>query len=184
MNSQSKPPLGPFPCPSPGKSCSRPSSDLSPALQIKYHEEFERSRMGPSPSEGSEPERRSSPESGGYRRAEQPHQQHQPHHGQPAANGEWGRAGAPLHTPDLRLGSGQIPVHGSAQIPVPETVLPSTSQFMDPPKSLFLDPPQSQFRIHLNPSLGSTQIPVQDLAKSQFMDPSTSQFGIHLKPSS
>ncbi|NXI33828.1 LASP1 protein, partial [Sterrhoptilus dennistouni] len=53
---------------------------------IKYHEEFERSRMGPSPSEGSEPERRGSPESGGYRRAEQPHQQHQPHHGQPAAN--------------------------------------------------------------------------------------------------
>ncbi|XP_059725186.1 LIM and SH3 domain protein 1 isoform X2 [Haemorhous mexicanus] len=49
---------------------------------IKYHEEFERSRMGPSPSEGSEPERRNSPESGGYRRAEQQQQQH---HGQPAA---------------------------------------------------------------------------------------------------
>ncbi|XP_056368231.1 LIM and SH3 domain protein 1 [Oenanthe melanoleuca] len=37
---------------------------------IKYHEEFERSRMGPVPSEGSEPERRNCPESGGYRRAE------------------------------------------------------------------------------------------------------------------
>ncbi|NXE70523.1 LASP1 protein, partial [Calcarius ornatus] len=49
---------------------------------IKYHEEFERSRMGPSPSEGSEPERRSSPESGAYRRAEQQQQQH---HGQPGA---------------------------------------------------------------------------------------------------
>ncbi|KFW81522.1 LIM and SH3 domain protein 1, partial [Manacus vitellinus] len=35
---------------------------------IKYHEEFERSRMGPSPSEGSEPERRNSQESSGYRR--------------------------------------------------------------------------------------------------------------------
>ncbi|XP_014740845.1 PREDICTED: LIM and SH3 domain protein 1 [Sturnus vulgaris] len=43
---------------------------------IKYHEEFERSRMGPSPSEGSEPERRNSQESSGYRRAEpQPQQQ-------------------------------------------------------------------------------------------------------------
>ncbi|NXP95742.1 LASP1 protein, partial [Passerina amoena] len=51
---------------------------------IKYHEEFERSRMGPSPSEGSEPERRNSPESGGYRRAEQQQQQH---HGQPGATG-------------------------------------------------------------------------------------------------
>ncbi|NXP62244.1 LASP1 protein, partial [Chloropsis cyanopogon] len=49
---------------------------------IKYHEEFERSRMGPSPSEGSEPERRNSQESGGYRRAEQPQQQH---HSQPGA---------------------------------------------------------------------------------------------------
>ncbi|NXQ66537.1 LASP1 protein, partial [Quiscalus mexicanus] len=47
---------------------------------IKYHEEFERSRMGPSPSEGSEPERRNSPESGAYRRAEQQQQQQ---HGQP-----------------------------------------------------------------------------------------------------
>nr|XP_054505468.1 LIM and SH3 domain protein 1 isoform X2 [Agelaius phoeniceus] len=50
--------------------------------QIKYHEEFERSRMGPSPSEGSEPERRNSPESGAYRRAEQQQQQQ---HGQPGA---------------------------------------------------------------------------------------------------
>uniref|UniRef100_H0YVC3 LIM and SH3 domain protein 1 n=1 Tax=Taeniopygia guttata TaxID=59729 RepID=H0YVC3_TAEGU len=49
---------------------------------IKYHEEFERSRMGPGPSEGSEPERRSSQESGGYRRAEQPQPQQ---HGQPGA---------------------------------------------------------------------------------------------------
>ncbi|NWH97547.1 LASP1 protein, partial [Tichodroma muraria] len=47
---------------------------------IKYHEEFERSRMGPSPSEGSEPERRNSQESSGYRRAEP-----QPQHGQPGA---------------------------------------------------------------------------------------------------
>ncbi|XP_032935018.1 LOW QUALITY PROTEIN: LIM and SH3 domain protein 1 [Catharus ustulatus] len=50
---------------------------------IKYHEEFERSRMGPSPSEGSEPERRGSPESGGYRRAEPQQQQQQL--GQPGA---------------------------------------------------------------------------------------------------
>ncbi|XP_029821716.1 LIM and SH3 domain protein 1 [Manacus vitellinus] len=50
--------------------------------QIKYHEEFERSRMGPSPSEGSEPERRNSQESSGYRRPAE--QQHQPsHHVQP-----------------------------------------------------------------------------------------------------
>ncbi|NWS28085.1 LASP1 protein, partial [Polioptila caerulea] len=37
---------------------------------IKYHEEFERSRMGPSPGEAAEPERRNSQESSGYRRAE------------------------------------------------------------------------------------------------------------------
>ncbi|NXS10320.1 LASP1 protein, partial [Neodrepanis coruscans] len=50
---------------------------------IKYHEEFERSRMGPSPSEGSEPERRNSQESSSYRRPAE--QQHQPsHHIQPA----------------------------------------------------------------------------------------------------
>ncbi|NXU92918.1 LASP1 protein, partial [Xiphorhynchus elegans] len=49
---------------------------------IKYHEEFERSRMGPSPGEGCEPERRNSQESPGYRRP--PEQQHQPPHlGQP-----------------------------------------------------------------------------------------------------
>ncbi|NWS83195.1 LASP1 protein, partial [Toxostoma redivivum] len=47
---------------------------------IKYHEEFERSRMGPSPSEGAEPERRNSQESSGYRRAEP-----QPQLGQPGA---------------------------------------------------------------------------------------------------
>ncbi|NXH48544.1 LASP1 protein, partial [Dicaeum eximium] len=49
---------------------------------IKYHEEFERSRMGPGPSEGSEPEpRRNSQESSGYRRVEQ----QQPQLGQPGA---------------------------------------------------------------------------------------------------
>ncbi|NXI00979.1 LASP1 protein, partial [Pachycephala philippinensis] len=57
------------------------------SLQIKYHEEFERSRMGPSPSEGSEPERRNSQESSGYRREQQQPQ----HHGQPGAPGEAGR---------------------------------------------------------------------------------------------
>lgn len=40
---------------------------------IKYHEEFERSRMGPSPSEAPEPERRNSPESGGFRREQPQH---------------------------------------------------------------------------------------------------------------
>ncbi|XP_071433642.1 LIM and SH3 domain protein 1 isoform X2 [Pithys albifrons albifrons] len=50
---------------------------------IKYHEEFERSRMGPSPAEVSEPERRNSPESSGYRRAEQPQQ---PQHVQPSSS--------------------------------------------------------------------------------------------------
>ncbi|NWX78726.1 LASP1 protein, partial [Alca torda] len=50
---------------------------------IKYHEEFERSRMGPSPSEGAELERRNSQESSNYRRpAEQQHQP--PHHVQPS----------------------------------------------------------------------------------------------------
>ncbi|KAI1230359.1 LIM and SH3 domain protein 1, partial [Lamprotornis superbus] len=44
--------------------------------QDQISNEFERSRMGPSPSEGSEPERRNSQESSGYRRAEaQPQQQ-------------------------------------------------------------------------------------------------------------
>ncbi|KFV84504.1 LIM and SH3 domain protein 1, partial [Struthio camelus australis] len=52
------------------------------SLQIKYHEEFERSRMGPSPSEGTELERRNSQESTNYRR---PAEQNQPpHHVQPS----------------------------------------------------------------------------------------------------
>ncbi|NWX53802.1 LASP1 protein, partial [Promerops cafer] len=70
---------------------------------IKYHEEFERSRMGPGPSEGSEPERRNSQESSGYRRAEQQQQ-----HGQPGT-GEAGRPGGFLHPPHPRAGSTQIP---------------------------------------------------------------------------
>ncbi|XP_074018930.1 LIM and SH3 domain protein 1 isoform X2 [Numenius arquata] len=45
---------------------------------IKYHEEFERSRMGPSPGEGAELERRNSQESTNYRRAGE--QQQQPSH--------------------------------------------------------------------------------------------------------
>ncbi|XP_009885392.1 PREDICTED: LIM and SH3 domain protein 1 [Charadrius vociferus] len=60
---------------------------------IKYHEEFERSRMGPSPSEGAELERRNSQESSNYRRPAE--QQHQPsHHVQPSnpALPTWGRA--------------------------------------------------------------------------------------------
>ncbi|NXX98001.1 LASP1 protein, partial [Centropus bengalensis] len=52
---------------------------------IKYHEEFERSRMGPSPSEGAEPERRNSQESTGYRRPAE--QQQPPHHVQPSNAG-------------------------------------------------------------------------------------------------
>lgn len=53
-------------------------------LQIKYHEEFEKSRMGPSGGEGMEPERRDSQESSSYRRpAEQ-----QPHHIPTSAPGE------------------------------------------------------------------------------------------------
>nr|XP_012307346.1 LIM and SH3 domain protein 1 isoform X2 [Aotus nancymaae] len=44
---------------------------------IKYHEEFEKSRMGPSGGEGMEPERRDSQDSSSYRR---PLEQQQPHH--------------------------------------------------------------------------------------------------------
>lgn len=47
-------------------------------LQIKYHEEFEKSRMGPSGGEGLEPERRDSQESSSYRRPQE--QQQLPHH--------------------------------------------------------------------------------------------------------
>uniref|UniRef100_A0A3Q2HWA0 LIM and SH3 domain protein 1 n=1 Tax=Equus caballus TaxID=9796 RepID=A0A3Q2HWA0_HORSE len=45
---------------------------------IKYHEEFEKSRMGPSGGEGLEPERRDSQGSGSYRRPQE--QQQPPHH--------------------------------------------------------------------------------------------------------
>lgn len=45
-------------------------------LQIKYHEEFEKSRMGPSGGEGLEPERRDAQDTS-YRR---PQEQQQPHH--------------------------------------------------------------------------------------------------------
>ncbi|KFO97479.1 LIM and SH3 domain protein 1, partial [Calypte anna] len=54
------------------------------SLQIKYHEEFERSRMGPSPSEGAELERRNSQESSSYRRPSEQQQQQPPHHIQPS----------------------------------------------------------------------------------------------------
>ncbi|XP_059526818.1 LIM and SH3 domain protein 1 isoform X2 [Myotis daubentonii] len=43
---------------------------------IKYHEEFEKSRMGPSGGEGMEPERRDSQDGTSYRRPQEP----QPHH--------------------------------------------------------------------------------------------------------
>ncbi|KAB0398660.1 hypothetical protein E2I00_013908, partial [Balaenoptera physalus] len=51
--------------------------------QIKYHEEFEKSRMGPSGGEGLEPERRD-PQDTGYRRP----QEQQPHHIPTSAPGE------------------------------------------------------------------------------------------------
>ncbi|NWW74732.1 LASP1 protein, partial [Climacteris rufus] len=58
---------------------------------IKYHEEFERSRMGPSPGEGSENERRNCPESSGSRRAEQPqHAQPSPGFQQPVPSQPYG----------------------------------------------------------------------------------------------
>ncbi|XP_045692541.1 LIM and SH3 domain protein 1 isoform X2 [Phyllostomus hastatus] len=44
---------------------------------IKYHEEFEKSRMGPGGGEGMEPERRDSQDSSSYRRHQE---QQQPHH--------------------------------------------------------------------------------------------------------
>ena len=46
---------------------------------IKYHEEFEKSRMGPSGGEGVEPERREAQDSSSYRRPTE-QQQPQPHH--------------------------------------------------------------------------------------------------------
>uniref|UniRef100_G1TYY5 LIM and SH3 protein 1 n=1 Tax=Oryctolagus cuniculus TaxID=9986 RepID=G1TYY5_RABIT len=47
---------------------------------IKYHEEFEKSRMGPSGGEGAEPERRDSQDSSNYRRPPEQQQPPQPHH--------------------------------------------------------------------------------------------------------
>ncbi|NXX35963.1 LASP1 protein, partial [Nicator chloris] len=88
---------------------------------IKYHEEFERSRMGPSPSEGSEPERRNSPESSGYRRAEQ-QQQQLPQHGQPGATG-----GAPLQPP--HPSSGRHPHPSSGRHPRPMTPVSPQKRF-------------------------------------------------------
>lgn len=58
-------------------------------LQIKYHEEFEKSRMGPSGGEGMEPERRDSQDSTSYRRP----QEQQPHHIPTGAPGEHGACG-------------------------------------------------------------------------------------------
>lgn len=67
-------------------------------LQIKYHEEFEKSRMGPSGGEGMEPERRDSQDSGSYRR---PQEQQQPHHIPTSTPGE---PEACAEVEDLRLG--------------------------------------------------------------------------------
>lgn len=66
-------------------------------LQIKYHEEFEKSRMGPSGGEGLEPERRDSQDSS-YRRPQE--QQQPPHHIPTSAPGEPEACGAE----DLRPG--------------------------------------------------------------------------------
>lgn len=57
-------------------------------LQIKYHEEFEKSRMGPGGGEGMEPERRDSQDSSSYRRHQE---QQQPHHIPSSAPGGQGR---------------------------------------------------------------------------------------------
>lgn len=46
---------------------------------IKYHEEFEKSRMGPSGGEGVEPERREPQDSSSYRRPPEQQQQQPPH---------------------------------------------------------------------------------------------------------
>lgn len=66
-------------------------------LQIKYHEEFEKSRMGPSGGEGMEPERRDSQDSSSYRRPQEPQQ---PHHIPTSAPGEHEACGVE----DLKLG--------------------------------------------------------------------------------
>uniref|UniRef100_A0A674GUN6 LIM and SH3 domain protein 1 n=3 Tax=Passeriformes TaxID=9126 RepID=A0A674GUN6_TAEGU len=121
---------------------------------IKYHEEFERSRMGPGPSEGSEPERRSSQESGGYRRAEQPQPQQ---HGQPGATGGWGQPRGCPACPTPRNPSAGFP-----EIPVQ-------------------DLPKSQCRIHPNPSSGSIlpstpQFRIYSRPSSWIPCPSPSQF--------
>lgn len=60
-------------------------SPIPSALQIKYHEEFEKSRMGPSGGEGIEPERREAQDS--YRRPTE-QQQPPPHHIPTSAPGE------------------------------------------------------------------------------------------------
>ncbi|KFU86735.1 LIM and SH3 domain protein 1, partial [Chaetura pelagica] len=68
------------------QSCPCRALTLLPLLwpQIKYHEEFERSRMGPSPSEGAELERRNSQESSSYRRPAEQQQQPPSHHVPPS----------------------------------------------------------------------------------------------------
>lgn len=66
----------------------RSPSPIPSALQIKYHEEFEKSRMGPSGGEGVEPERREPQDSSSYRRPPE-QQQPQPHHIPTSAPGEY-----------------------------------------------------------------------------------------------
>ncbi|KAK1330971.1 hypothetical protein QTO34_008915 [Cnephaeus nilssonii] len=61
---------------SPGVDTAVPLDTEARQGHIKYHEEFEKSRMGPSGGEGMEPERRDSPDSTSYRRP----QEQQPHH--------------------------------------------------------------------------------------------------------
>lgn len=75
--------------------------------QIKYHEEFEKSRMGPSGGEGLEPERRDSQDSSSYRRPQE--QQPPPHHIPASAPGEreaWGGRG-PETRPAVAWGGGR-----------------------------------------------------------------------------
>lgn len=77
-------------------------SPIPSALQIKYHEEFEKSRMGPSGGEGVEPERREPQDSSSYRRPPE-QQQPQPHHIPTSAPGEyqpgsWGLEGGGLRS--------------------------------------------------------------------------------------
>lgn len=69
-----------------GPSARSPSPSTFLPLQIKYHEEFEKSRMGPSGGEGVEPERRDSQDSSSYRRPQE--QQQPPHHIPASAPGE------------------------------------------------------------------------------------------------